>query len=45
VIGNTDTYYEKNEMGGACNTYRGENRCSILAGKPTQKETVVKTQE
>jgi hypothetical protein len=33
VIGNTDIHYEKNEMGGACNTYSGENRSSVLVEK------------
>jgi hypothetical protein len=34
VMGNTDTHYEKNEMGGAYSMYRGEKRCSVLVGKP-----------
>jgi len=33
-MGNTDTHYEKNEMGGAYSIHRGEKRCSVLVGKP-----------
>jgi hypothetical protein len=43
VTGNTDTYYKKNEMGGECSKYRGENRCSVLVGKHAWKERAVKT--
>jgi len=34
VVENTDTHYEKNEMAWAYSIYRGENRCSVLVGKP-----------
>jgi len=41
VMGNTDVHYKNNEMGGTYSTYRGENRCSDLVGKPSWKETAV----
>jgi hypothetical protein len=42
VIGNTVTHYKKNEMGRAYGTFEGEDRCSVLVGKPAWKETAVK---
>jgi hypothetical protein len=40
-----DDQIEKNEMGGACNTYGGEERCiQGFGGKTQGKETTWKTQ-
>jgi len=45
-VTNSGAQVKKNEMGGACNTYGGEQKClQGFGGETCGKETTWKTQE